>query len=114
MLPKSHRLSRPDFIIAKRSGRRLSFPHFSMVVYPSSPAPLLLSSRYSIVTPASLSKSAVIRNRLRRRIYSQLKNLTAGKLVADIILYPKPSMLNLSGEEIGSQLNSALSTLAAG
>ena len=101
MLPKSLRLSRPDFLQTKKFGQSLSFSHFSIIYIPHVPG------RAAIVTSSKLSKSAVIRNRLRRQIYSAIP-----KSELDIIIFPKPSMLKLSHEEISIALNSLVSKLS--
>ena len=108
MLPKKLRLSRKDLLGVKSQGKKLSTPHFSAIVY--SPALPLSRSRFAIVTSTKLSKSAVVRNRLRRRIYDAL---STGHLAlsTDLIIYPKPTMLKLSHDQICTALNSFLSTL---
>ena len=78
MLPKSLRLSRQDFLAVKSGGKSLSLPHFSVLYSPHTP------NRVAIVTSTKLSKSAVIRNRLRRQIYSCIP-----KSDFDIIIFPK-------------------------
>ncbi|HJZ05030.1 hypothetical protein A2634_05525 [Candidatus Amesbacteria bacterium RIFCSPHIGHO2_01_FULL_48_32] len=128
MLPKSRRLSRKDFLIAKSQGKTYKFFHFSATVYLTSPQPSPTAKtrakgeklgkgerssgevfpRFAIVTSSRLHKLAVVRNRLRRRIYDQLKNWSTGQLV-NCIIYPHPSMLNLNNEEISAALNSFLS-----
>lgn len=114
MLPKSLRLPRKDFLIAKSQGQTHKFPQFSIVVHPRSTpneARRAKWGRFSVVTSSKLHKHAVVRNRLRRLIYSQLRNCATVQL-ADFIIYPRPSMLNLTREEISRQLNQALSGLA--
>lgn len=110
MLPKSRRLSRINFLDLKASSQSRSFPHFTLVVRSPSPPPSL--SRFSVVTSAKLHKKAVVRNRLRRRLYDQLSALNFPRSL-DIIVIPRPSMLNLSHEEIASELHQALSSLTS-
>ena len=100
MLPKSLRLARLDFLQTKNLVS-LYFSHFSTLYTPRVPG------RVAIVTSAKLSKSAVIRNRLRRQIYSCFP-----KISFDIILFPKSTMLKLSHEEISTALNSLVSKLS--
>ncbi|MEK7155018.1 MAG: ribonuclease P protein component [Patescibacteria group bacterium] len=100
MLPKSLRLSRKDLLLVKSQGKKLSSPHFSAIILPHSPG------RTAIVTSTKLSKSAVIRNRLRRTIYSCLPQLSY-----DLIIFPKGSMLKLSSDQTRSALDSFISTL---
>ena len=108
MLPKSRRLSRKDFIKAKKLGKTYRFPHFSIIVhYQPTTYNLQPTTRFAVVTPASLSKKAVVRNRLRRRIYDSLSIINY-QFSIDAIFYPRPSMLNLSREEINALVNTAL------
>ena len=107
MLPRSHRLASRAFINAKKHGHQIRYSHLSLISVPNS----LAHSRFAVVTPLSISKKAVIRNRLRRILYDQLRNSATEKLSYDIIVYPRASMLNLTREAIGSVLNSYLSAL---
>lgn len=108
MISKKYRLSRSDFIAAKKHGKSYSTPHFSAVVYRNSASP----SRFAVVLSTKFSKSAVVRNRLRRTIYDCLSTLHL-ELSTDLILYPKSSMLNLSRDQISSLLNSFVSALSS-
>jgi ribonuclease P protein component len=110
MIAKKFRLSRHDFLLAKKFGKNFSTPHFNLVFFKPTTTNLQPITRLSVVTPAKLAKSAVARNRLRRTIYDLLKT-NDHRLIADIILYPRPSVLNLSRAAIASELNSFLSTL---
>lgn len=104
MLPKNRRLSRPDFLKAKSRGQNYRFLHFNIVVLPNS----LGVFRFSIVTSSKFHKRAVVRNHFRRQLYFFLKSQSGS---ADLIFFPKPSMLKLSHEEIYSLLSQALSQL---
>ena len=104
MLPKSLRLSRQDFLAVKSGGKSLSLPHFSVLYSPHTP------NRVAIVTSTKLSKSAVVRNRLRRQIYDALSTRHLA-LSTDLIIYPKPTMLKLTHDQISTALHSFLSTL---
>jgi len=105
VLPKQRRLFRRDFLIAKSTGKTSRFSHLSLVVHPND----LGFSRIAVVTSAKLDKRAVIRNKIRRRIYACLKDFAFG---ADIIVFPNKSMLNLSRDQISLELNQALSKIA--
>ena len=107
MLPKSRRLSHKDFLTAKSHGKIYRTPHFSAVVHLTSPQP----SRFAIVTSSKLHKHAVVRNRLRRRIYEILRAKHYA-LSADLIIFPHQSMLNLSHEELVLALDSFLSKIS--
>lgn len=101
MLPSSWRLSRPNFIHVKKTGKSYRTPHYSYIVIHNS----MGHNRYSVVISARLSKLAVIRNRLRRFIYSSVSALSGH---CDIIIYPNSSMLKLTHAEISALLNSSL------
>ena len=101
MFPKSLRLSRRDFLSVKSSGKSLSFTHFSVIYVSRSPG------RVAIVTSAKLSKSAVVRNQLRRRVYSVFPQIPY-----DVILFPKASMLKLGHAKINSELDSLVSKIS--
>jgi len=122
MLSSCRRLSRKEFIFTKHHGQKLSFSHFSLITCshttPTLPPPRLGGGgplggteavpRFSVVTPASLHKHAVVRNRLRRTIYDSVAKIN---LSLDIIIYPKPSMLKLDHAQICSLLASTLQNL---
>jgi len=105
MLPKIRRLSRPDFLQVKKTGTPEHFPGFNLIHCSSS----LPFSRFAVVISAKISKKAVIRNRLKRQIYSAVDKLA---LSGDFIIFPHPSMLNLSREEINTRLHQALSKIS--
>lgn len=44
------------------------------------------SSRAAVVVSKKVHKSAVVRNRIRRRLYEQLSSLLAGELALDIVV----------------------------
>lgn len=106
MLPKKLRLSRKDFLVAKSHGQNHRFPHFSAIIYPND----LSYSRFAIVTSSKLAKRAVIRNRLRRHIYNQLKNVSGS---CDVIIFPHPPMLKLTDEAICLALHPLLSKVSS-
>jgi len=104
MLPKKLRLSRKDLLLVQSQGKKLSTPHFSATILPHTPG------RTAIITSTKLSKSAVVRNRLRRQIYDALSTRHLA-LSTDLIIYPKPTMLKLTHDQISTALHSFLSTL---
>ncbi|MBI2008698.1 ribonuclease P protein component [Candidatus Amesbacteria bacterium] len=101
MLPKSRRLFRQDFLVAKFHGKTHRSTHFSLIIHPNQRG----YSRISVVTSAKLDKRAVIRNKLRRRIYDCFKDFTTG---ADIIVFPFKSALLLTPEQLKTELWQAL------
>jgi len=63
MLPKKERLSREEFNRFFSVGKRFSAPSLQ-VVYVSNP-----TFHASVVVPKKVAKRAVVRNKIRRRIY---------------------------------------------
>jgi ribonuclease P protein component len=106
MLPKTLRLSRQDFLIVKRQGKSFKSKIFSLAASPNT----LNTSRFAVVTSTKLAKNAVVRNRLRRKIYEALKDTRSDKM--DIIIFPRPEALKLSHEEICFELDSLLSKVS--
>ena len=109
MLPRNRRLSRRDLNVCNLSGKTLRFPNFWLKYLANN----LEYSRFAVVTSTKLSKSAVVRNKLRRNIYAQCSVLSAqGSDNFDIIFFPQKSMLNLKNEKIGIVVNQALSEIS--
>ena len=69
MLPKQRRLSTEDFKELKRSFV-LHTPHFLVRLAPKTGA-----SKAAAIVSTAISKRAVVRNRLRRRIYAVLQGI---------------------------------------
>ena len=88
MLHKTHRLTRSDFLQAKKHGVNHTTPFYSFLSLSTS----LPFSRFAIVTSSKLHKSAVIRNRLRRHVYQAVADIPGSH---DIIIFPKKSLLEL-------------------
>ncbi len=106
MLAKKYRLSHFDFLLAKKNGKNYRSTDFSLIVAGND----LKCSRFAIVTSSKLSKSAVVRNKLRRRLYLLLASKNLGG--NDFLFFPRASVLNLTREQLGISLNSLLSTLS--
>ena len=107
MLPKLRRLSRRDLNVCNNTGKTLRFPHFLIRYLANN----LKFSRFGVVTSTKLSKSAVVRNKLRRQTYNSLSTWPLAPST-DVLFFPQKSMLNLGHEEIGSLVNKALSEIA--
>ena len=107
MLPKNRRLSRRDLNLCNLSGKTVRFPHFLLKYSPNN----LSFGRFAIVTSTKLSKSAVIRNKLRRNIYKAIGTRQQA-IGTDVIFFPQKSMLNLDNEKIGVEINQAVSEIS--
>lgn len=76
MLPKKNRLSRVLFATLLKDGAFFHSPHLSLRVVKTQKG----LSKFSFVVSKKVSKSAVIRNLLRRRGYSTLQSILNGGL----------------------------------
>ncbi len=74
MLPKSRRISREEFSSILKAGKRYASSHFTLYVAQNK-ANLKKPSQFSFSVSKKIAKSAVERNRLRRRGYSAIKGL---------------------------------------
>lgn len=90
MLPKKNRISKKDFPSYKNQGLRAYSPFFSVVFYQTGTPSVGSESRAAVVVSKKTAKTAVTRNKLRRRFYDLLvlyiKN-TSTKTTA--VVYPK-------------------------
>ncbi len=68
MLARKNRLSRTDFDVLLKTGRAFHCPALSLRVAKTPGA-----SRFSVVVSKKTAKTAVLRNRIRRRLYSLLR-----------------------------------------
>lgn len=102
MLPKSSRLNRIEFLQVKSHGQQIRTPNFSCIYQQNQ------NQKISVVTSSKLSKSAIIRNKLRRRIYATFEK---SPLPIQAIIYPNIKMLNWPNEEIYTHLHQVLSNL---
>lgn len=84
MLPRTNRIPRKEFPSYPLRGIRVSSPLFSAIVYPREHG-----VRFSVVVSKKTAATAVVRNRIRRRLYAAVeplvKTFTRG---ATIVLYP--------------------------
>jgi ribonuclease P protein component len=116
MLSKSQRIPRSEFQNIAKQGRFIASTHFSLKYSPSTS-----STRQSAISPRTqiavsvskkVSKSAVVRNRTRRRAYSALRDLLphlkpgmylfmakvgADKLKGDVLRLELANLLGIRG-----------------
>ncbi len=78
MLPKNRRISRSYFPDIVKTGKRLNSPHFLLYIAPHPGADNLGNSKFSFSASKKNYKDAVVRNKLRRRGYSIIKNNIRG------------------------------------
>jgi len=103
------RLPRREFIITRDQGKKYSQKLFSSVYlqFPGKSA----RNHYAVVLSAKIHKHAVVRNCLKRQIFSLLRPVPGNS--SNIIIYPKKVMLNSSCAEINSGLNRFLSEISS-
>ncbi|MDO8604119.1 MAG: ribonuclease P protein component [bacterium] len=88
MLPKKNRIARKDFPSHKTKGIRGFSPFFSIVFYKGVIG--ASKGKVSVVVSKKTAKTAVSRNKLRRRFYDLLGAFLEGiKTPTTIVVYPK-------------------------
>lgn len=90
MLPKSHRLSRPDLLSLRRSGRRYNLPYAGLIYQSNALGHLRLAVEIS----TAIDKRSVYRNRLRRQIISLLEKPPYRLQSLDLLIIVKPTTLD--------------------
>lgn len=104
MLPRKNRISKEDFPAPKMQGFRVFSPLFSGVIYKNEGL-----SRAAVVVSKKTAKTAVVRNRIRRRFYSGLapffKDALKGHLM---VFYPKKEVATAPFAVLKSEIEAAL------
>jgi len=91
MLKKTNRLTKAQFDQYFKSGKKHHFSHLTIIYQPF---PTLLGS---VVVGKKVSKSAVRRNTLRRRVYARFTVLTSEKSTTGVfIIILKPTYNSLT------------------
>lgn len=100
MLAKSARLSVAEFNHYFKIGKRFHFPHCTIIYSP------LDTLHGSVVVGKKVSKKAVIRNTIRRRVYAQLRNVCEAQGVTGVfIIIIKPAYISLSRKVALADIN---------
>lgn len=106
MLKKSHRLTKQQFETFFRTGKRLHFAHVTIVYTPY--------ERFhgAVVVGKKVARRAVVRNRLRRRVYAQLYQ-QLGRLgyTGVYIVLTKPSFASLPRRTAIAELQQAIAAV---
>lgn len=104
MLPKAHRLTRREFTRYFTDGKRIGDQYFT-VIY--SPGP---SAQAAVSVGKKVSKQAVLRNRLRRRVYAIIKDWFGNLINAQgvVIVIVKPAARTLSKAQFTEVLQTLL------
>lgn len=106
MLPKNRRISRNDLKQASGLGKSLNSSHFFIkVIHTDTP-----TSKFAVSVSKKVSKLAVVRNKVRRRVYSAIRNQFLGLKPAFYIVSAKPGADKLKIDELVSELTHVFSS----
>lgn len=103
MLPKRNRIPRAEFKAILGSRRFAHSTHFSLRVAPAAGTP-----RAAVSVSKKVSKSAVVRNGVRRRAYAVLESELGGLSSGLYLFSAKPGAQKLRGTELAGELRSLL------
>jgi ribonuclease P protein component len=98
---RRERLPRAAFPVALKRGRRLSSPHFLLVVPEE-------GMGYAVVIPKKVVRLSVARHRLKRQV---LEILRASALPKALIVFPRSAVGAVSYEDLKAELEILLSRL---
>jgi ribonuclease P protein component len=101
MLSKSHRLTRPQLLLARRSGVRVQTDHFVFISFPNNLGHLRLAVEIS----TKFAKLAVTRNQVRRVLMDYFRLNRQISAPYDVIIIVKSSLKNLSTPQITAVLD---------
>jgi len=105
MLPSIYRLPRQEFPFTLKSGKKIHTPALTIVYYPST----LVLPRFGIIVSSKVSKSAVKRNQIKRRLRAAiLSNLSILKRPTDMIFIAKLPIINTPYPSLAKTVNAAL------
>ncbi|MEX0919418.1 MAG: ribonuclease P protein component [Parcubacteria group bacterium] len=99
MLPKSKRIPRKAFKPLLDSKRYFNSEHFSVKVADSK------ETKIAVSVSKKVSKSAVIRNKVRRRVYSILKDIIQIIKPNLYLIIVKAGAQNVKGEKLKKELS---------
>lgn len=104
MLSRKNRISKHDFPTSKIQGTRVFSPLFSGVIYKNEGL-----SRAAVVVSKKTAKTAVVRNRIRRRFYAALapflKDASKEHLM---VFYPKKEVATAPFAVLKSEIEATL------
>ena len=107
MLSKTNRLTRKEFDLYLKGGKKYHFPHCSISHTPHSE-----SFHGAVVVGKKVAKRAVERNKLRRRIYALLYRLVKVEQKAGVyIVMIKPSFASLPRKVAAQEITNAIAEL---
>lgn len=107
VFPRKSRLFRKAFPTTF-VGRRISSPHFTIIV-PKDEGGLPAGRQgYAVVVPKKVARLSVTRHRIKRRILAALKKLS---LPPSLIVFPRASVNSVDYQDIETELASLISNI---
>ena len=100
MLPKNRRISRKLFKPLLESRKYFNSAHFSLRLASSDRA------RIAISVSKKISKSAVVRNKIRRRLYSAMRGILPSLRGGLYLVIAKSGSEKIRGRELENELKS--------
>ncbi|MEK7135557.1 MAG: ribonuclease P protein component [Patescibacteria group bacterium] len=101
MFHRHQRLPRAVFSPALSTGRRISSAHFTATLPKD-------AKGYAVVVSKKVARLSVTRHRIKRRVLAALR-ARPSPLPPSLILYPRPSVLNMSYDALQKELTKLLS-----
>jgi ribonuclease P protein component len=101
MLKKGERLGRTEFLTFFKSGKRIHTDHLTLVFTPHP------TFHGSVVVSKKVSKQAVTRNTIRRRMYAQLRTLRIVRTGVYIVMV-KPSLVTLTKQAAQAEMSALI------
>ncbi|MFH1472852.1 MAG: ribonuclease P protein component [bacterium] len=101
MLPKSKRIPRKLFKQILKNKRHFNSNHFSLVIFPNSS-----TARFGVSVAKKVSKKAVTRNKIRRRVYSAIRNFITEIKPGLYLVVVKPNTKDVKGVILEKELKS--------
>lgn len=103
MLPKNRRISREIFKSFPGKKKFSESENFSLLYSPNS-----TTARFGVSVSKKVSKKAVVRNKIRRRTYSELRDLISISKPGLYLFVAKPSAKDVKGEKLKNELKKLL------
>lgn len=103
MLSKERRISRTLLKGLEGKKKYSNTEYFSLMSWPSSQR-----ARFAVSVSKKVSKSAVVRNRIRRRTYSALRGMLDKVPPGIHLISAKPNSQTLKGEKLENELRKLL------
>lgn len=90
------------FTVVLKTGRRLSSPHFSVVISTK-------AAGYAVVVPKKIARLSVTRHKIKRRVLAALRTLPVDTQLSSLVIFPKASVSSVSYQDIQIEIKNLLS-----